>query len=65
MARGGPLVSKKVPVVVGRVERFNLRIPDIVGELLQPRKNVGKARCPPGVSVGRHVVLVIDAPQGS
>lgn len=45
-----------------RVERLELRVPDIVGQLLQPRKNMGEARCPPRVSVGRHVVLDEFAP---
>lgn len=41
------------------MERLNLRVPDVVGELLQARKNMGKARCPAGGLAGRHSVGVV------
>lgn len=41
------------------MERLNLRVPDVVGELLQARKNMGKARCPAGGLAGRHGAGVV------
>lgn len=44
------------------MEGLDLRVPDVIGQLLQPHKNMGKARSPPGLAVWRHRVLVMVAP---
>lgn len=59
LAWGRPLIAKEMPIVIRRMERLNLRVPDVVGELLQARKNMGKARCPAGGLAGRHSVGVV------